>query len=246
MGRYIQAVSIRWYNACAYYAVELARSLALTGNYCAVSGDNDTPAISKAKGYGIETINCGNLSVKKITNIPSLAEIYRKFVKEQGITLVNVHTGSDQIIWSLALRGTGIPLVRTSGNQIPPNVDILSKFMMKKVAGVIATCRTIRGYYSIGFGINAENIPVINGGIDTDYFIVSAGRTELRKSYGIPENAFVFGIVGRFSPDKGHGTFFNAAGKVAKEYPEAYFVAAGWEAQYSENDVKKMAESEGI
>ena len=238
--------SIRWYNACAYYAVELARGIGMSGYFSAVSGGMDTPAIAKAREYGIETVDCGNLSVRKITDIPALVRIYRKYVLENGISLVNVHTGPDQTVWTLALRGTGIPVVRTSGNQIPPSVNIFSKFMLKKTKGFIASCNTIKNYYSNGFRLKSSDIPVINGGVDTEYFTNESARAELRKINGIPEDAFVFGIVGRFSPDKGHNNFFKAAGELSKKYPGAYFIAAGWNAQYSVNEVKNMAESAGI
>jgi glycosyltransferase involved in cell wall biosynthesis len=246
MGRYLQAVSIRWYNACAYYAVELARGLGMSGHFSAIAGSMDTPAVAKARSYGIETVDCGRLSIKKIADIPALSRVYRKYALENGISLVNVHTGSDQTVWTIALRGTGIPILRTSGNQIPPNVNIFSKFMLKKTKGVIVSCNTIKNYYSQGFGIINSEIPVINGGVDTEYFNYKSGRSELRRKNCIPDDAFVFGIIGRFSPDKGHNNFFRAAGEISKDYPGVYFIAAGWKAQYSGDDVKNMAESAGI
>jgi len=244
MDHYIQAVSIRWFNACAYYAVALSRGLKSLGHRVTFTGGSGTPAVEKATEYGIEILD--EKSRNPFGHI-GLLNKYRRFVLENDVKLVNVHNGYDHFLWFLALKGTGIPLVRTSGNQIPPNTHIFSQFLIKKgTAGIIASCKNIQGFYSNGFGIKAENITVINGGIDTDYYSIGYIRGQLRSKIGLPDDAFVFGIIGRFSPDKGHKYFFRAAEIIAKEYPKVWFLAAGWKAQLTEKDIRVMAREAGV
>jgi len=247
MEHYIQAVSLKWYNACAYYAVALSRGLMASGYRVTFAGASGTPAVEKAGEYGIEILDNKSQKSKKYFEQIRLVNKYRRFVLKNNIKLVNVHNGQDHFLWSVALRKTGIPLIRTSGNQIPPKVHFLSRFLIRRCTeGIITSCKKIQGFYSDGFGIDAEKIPVINGGINTDYYSIDYNRCQLRKKIGVPENAFVFGIVGRFSPDKGHKHFFRAAGIIAKKYPKVWFLAAGWKAQLTVEDIHEMVRKEGV
>jgi glycosyltransferase involved in cell wall biosynthesis len=247
MEHYIQAASIRWYNACAYYAVTLSEGLAAAGYRVTFAGDPGTPAMKRAVEEGIETLSVESRSSNKILNQIAVIREYRRYVKENDVTLVNVHNGTDHFLWAMALRGTGIPLIRTSGNQIPPNVHPLSRFLLKKgTSGIIASCGTIRGFYADGFGIDADTIPVINGGINIGHYSAEYDRVMLRKKFGLPENGFVFGLVGRFSHDKGHKHFFRAAGIIAQEFPDVRFHVAGWDAQLKLKDIHAMAKGSGV
>ncbi|MFC1551382.1 glycosyltransferase family 4 protein [Candidatus Latescibacterota bacterium] len=247
MGHYIQAASIRWYNACAYYAVTLSQGLVELGHRVTFAGDPGTPAVKRAAENGIEILSAESQSSNKVLNQLRMIREYRRYVKENGVTLVNVHNGNDHFLWAMALRGTGIPLIRTSGNQIPPNVHPLSRFLLKNgTSGIIASCKTIRGFYADGFGLDADSIPVINGGINIGHYSAEYDRGMLRKKFGLPENDFVFGLVGRFSHDKGHKHFFRAAGIVAREFPDVRFHVAGWDAQLKLEDIHAMAKESGV
>lgn len=245
MDHFIQAASLRWYNACAFYAVTLARVLADRGYRVTFSGPSGSPAVERAAGFGIETLSVRSRSSGPFNSL-GLIKAYRRYALENGVTLVNVHHGSDHLLWALALRGTGIPLVRTSGNQIPPKVHPLSRLLMKRgTAGIITTCRNVQRFYSDGFGLDPTAIPVIHGGVDTGYFAPGKGRS-LRGELGLPPDAFVFGIAGRFSPDKGYRYFFQAAGSIGREHTAIRFLVAGWQAQHTLEDIRRMASEAGI
>jgi len=246
MEHYVQSATVRWYNACAYYAVALARGLKAHGFRVTFVSGYETPAVRIARSWDVDVF-----TVRRTPGITPLdywrmIRAYRSFALKNGVSLVNAHNGSDHTAWMLALAGTGIPVVRTSGNQIPPNVHPFSRSLMKKTAGVIASCNPIRAYYTGGFGMDGSLVRIINGGVDSGYFTPSHTGQLSRDDIGIPGNAFVFGILGRYSPDKGHRYFFDAAGKVAAIHPDAWFVVAGWNAQLSEHDIRSMAEKTGI
>ena len=246
MGHYIQAVSVRWYNACAYYAVTLARGLAACGHRVTVAGDKGTPVLEKAREWGIDCL-CGTNSqsynpLRYLDNIRR----YRKYALDNDVTLVNAHNGRDHLTWALALWGTGIPLVRTSGNRIPPKNHIGARYLIRKTNGIIATCDRIRSYYVDRFGIDRSAIPSINGGVDSSFFFPDYASGVTRESFGIPRNSYVFGIIGRYSLVKGHRYFFDAAGIVAQKFPDVWFVVSGWDADMSGEDVRKMAEEAGV
>jgi len=240
MGHIVQAVTVRWYNACAYYAVTLARGLDELGYRVTLAGARGTPSVEKARGYGIDTADVPD------GGFLGRMMFCRRFALDNGVTLVNAHDGGTHLLWTLALRGTGIPVVRTSGNQVPPKNHAGARLLVRKTAGIIASCGTVRGYYADRFGIDRERIPVINGGVDTGFFTIRRRRDELRAAFGLPGDAFVFGILARFSPDKGHEHFFRAAGRVAERHPGVRFLVAGWKAQRSEPEIRAMADGAGV
>ena len=82
---------------------------------------------------------------------------------------------------------------------------------------------------------------VIPNGINTDIFRPDlAARVLTRKSLDIPEDALVIGLVCRFDPMKDHATFFQAAGKFLKVYPDARFVLAGRGVERTNQDMKRL------
>ncbi len=240
----MQAVSIRWYNACAWYAVTLADALGRAGMRPVVIGGEGSPAIEKAHGLGLETVG---LSGGGAGSFVRRLAFCRRFARDNRVRLVNVHDGGSHLLWVLALRGTGIPVVRTSGNQIPPKAHPAARLLMGLTSGVIASCGTVRGYYTGRFGMDGGGIPVINGGIDTDHYASVPGRRgRMRAKLGLPDDAFVYGILARFSPDKGHRFFFRAAEKAAAGRDDVRFLVAGWNAQLGEDDMRAMAAEAGV
>lgn len=247
MGHIVQAVTVPWYNACADYAIMLARGLRIIGHRVTVAGGAGTPAMAKAREYGFDVLDRGTPASSNPFSLAALIREYRRFALENGVSVVNVHHGRDHLPWALALRGTGIALVRTSGNQIPPNAHIASRYLMRRcTAGMIASCGTVRGYYTRAFGFDPGEIPVINGGVDCARFSPEHPRNLMRGTLGIPDDAFLFGIIGRFSPVKGHRYFFEAAREVLDSFPDTWFVASGGDAQCSLADMRALVEKAGI
>ncbi len=247
MGHFIQAITVPWYNACADYAVMLARGIASLGHRVTVTGGAGTPALERARALGLDTFDRYSPASKNPVALTELVRAYRRYALEQNVTAVSAHHGRDHLLWALALLGTGIPLIRTSGNQVRPNVHPAARHLIRsRTSGVIASCRTIQQYYSEGFSIDPDRIHVINGGVDISHFHPDHPRNTLRKTLDIPDDAFLFGIIGRFSPVKGHRFFFEAARIVIQRCPNAWFLASGWDAQLSVFDVIEMARGAGI
>jgi len=71
---------------------------------------------------------------------------------------------------------------------------------------------------------------VIPNGFDTSLFKPSKeARLDLRKELGLPERAFLIGLICRYHPMKDHNNFLQAAALLLKNYPDAYFILAGTE-----------------
>ena len=74
----------------------------------------------------------------------------------------------------------------------------------------------------------ADRMKVIFNGVDTESIRKEAAMSELRReSLGIPEDAYVVGMVGRISPQKAPDVFVRMAAEVMKSIPNAYFIIVG-------------------
>jgi glycosyltransferase involved in cell wall biosynthesis len=69
---------------------------------------------------------------------------------------------------------------------------------------------------------------VIPNGIDADVFAPSfEARASVRSELGLPAEALVIGMVGRYHRMKDHANFLRAAVSVSETHPEAHFILAG-------------------
>lgn len=86
--------------------------------------------------------------------------------------------------------------------------------------------KSIQQHYSLGYK-NKNNIYLPNG-FDTELFKPNAAiYRDFRGQHKLPSNAIIIGMVARFDPMKDHATFLKAAGLLAKQRDDIYFVCAG-------------------
>lgn len=72
-----------------------------------------------------------------------------------------------------------------------------------------------------------NKLQIIYNGIDIDDYEKSIHGKIKRCDIGIPEDAFVIGMVGRICKQKAPDVFIQAAGMIKKELPNAYFILVG-------------------
>ncbi|MCD8131594.1 MAG: glycosyltransferase family 4 protein [Lachnospiraceae bacterium] len=91
---------------------------------------------------------------------------------------------------------------------------------------------------------SGEKLQVILNGIDIEGYEANDQMPLARKDLGIPENAFVVGMVGRMTPQKAPDTFIKAATQIKTIIPEAFFIIVGNGEQ--ESLVCQIAKKHGI
>lgn len=92
---------------------------------------------------------------------------------------------------------------------------------------------------------NADRMKVIFNGVDTENIRKTAALSMIsRRDVGIPEDAYVIGMVGRISPQKAPDVFVRMAAEVVKKIPKAWFVIVGDGEQREE--ILALAEQLGI
>ena len=78
----------------------------------------------------------------------------------------------------------------------------------------------------IAFGFREDRIEAIANGVDTDRF-APGERAAARAGIGVPSDAIVIGIVGRFGPFKGHDLMIEAFEKLATQCPATHLLIVG-------------------
>jgi glycosyltransferase involved in cell wall biosynthesis len=77
-------------------------------------------------------------------------------------------------------------------------------------------------------GYDKKNGCVIFNTVPTSLFVPSeAARADIRAELGLPENAFMIGLVCRYHPMKDHANFLQAAAHLLQEYPDIHFALVG-------------------
>ncbi len=82
--------------------------------------------------------------------------------------------------------------------------------------------------HHVAQGYPAGKMRIIANGIDTDFFYPDRqAGDDLRREWGIAEDAIVIGIVARLDPMKDHNTFLRAAEALAATRDDVVFVCVG-------------------
>ena len=82
--------------------------------------------------------------------------------------------------------------------------------------------------YYVGEGFDPDNLTVIPNGIDTHRFRQWLdARNQLRGQWALGPSDFLFGLLGRLDPMKGHATFLEAMACLAERHPRVRAVCIG-------------------
>ena len=74
--------------------------------------------------------------------------------------------------------------------------------------------------------LKTRELLVIENGVDTERF-VPTDRTDVRRALGIPVDALLLGLVGRFGPHKGHRTLLDAFDRLIEQHPRCALLLVG-------------------
>lgn len=239
----LQLINVRWYNACAYYAVTLSYALKRRGHKVIVAGDPNSPPVLEAKKLGLEVYEDLYLSYTSpwmiFYNVKRMADL----VKKENIHLINAHRAEGHLVAGLYkyVLNKNIPLIKTRGDTRPPKSNIFNRYLNNNLTDqIIVTAQTLRKSYLQDLKVRENNVSHISVGIDEKLFSPQPSNQSLKKRLGLSEDDLVVGMVGRLSPVKGHKYFIQASKFVVTKIPQAKFIIAGEDAQIDEPQLKKM------
>jgi glycosyltransferase involved in cell wall biosynthesis len=225
----LQLVSVRWWNASAYYAISLAEALQQAGLDTVVGGRAESPPIRKAKAWQLPTIDNLHLESLNPLHMVKNLRMLSSVIQRQQFNLINAHRAEDMAFSVLAkkrLRGA-VPVIRTVSDVRAPKQRPLNKQLHQNVDFFVFTCKSSYERYQAAWPIFADKSAVIYSAIDTDQFTPPPRYSKLREQLGFRSDDIVIGLIARLDPVKDHHTFLQAAAELSREYPTAKFLIAG-------------------
>ena len=122
----------------------------------------------------------------------------------------------------------------------------LGAFLSARPAAIVYNSRTsIVHHEAIGYH-SARGFFIANGFDCRVFRPDQEARGRIRQELGFPDDALLVGLVARYHPMKDHPTFLRAAGLVARQHANAYFVLAGSGVTKDQSALADIILSEGL
>jgi len=238
-------INVRWWNATAFYAVNIARILCKNGHRVFVGCDPHYPAYKKAVAYDLNTVPLAFYGYNPIKLFKSFIHMSRLIKKEQ-IEILNPHRAEDHFFALLAKLTTGVSLVVTRGDQRKIKRGLLSRLKYSLSDAVVTTCRSIIDQNQHIFSSMPYKVYVIYGSVDEEHFCLPPTCKSKPCKLDIDTNRLTIGLVGRISPIKGQETFIQAAAIVLNQYKNIRFVILGQEIDTKIGQLRTKAVNLGV
>ncbi len=244
----LQLISVRWWNASAYYGVSLAEALIQSGHPCIVGGKKQSPPVQKAESWHLPTFSQINFESLKPWDFFKNIQRLKSAVTNRQISLVNAHRPEDAVFALLVKRclGNRFPVVRTVSDVRSPKNRLLNKYLHENLDYFIFSCKASYDRYQNVWPIFEHRSKIIYSAVDTNVFRPPETYPELRQKLGFSEENVVIGVIARLDPVKDHRTFLRAAAITAKKAPHARFLVAGESCNVTHAALKELAKSLNI
>ncbi|MBN2029784.1 glycosyltransferase family 4 protein [bacterium] len=162
---------------------------------------------------------------------PRRIKMVHQWIQKEDVDLVHTHFSKD--LWFLvpALSGnnTHVPLVLTKHvGTMKSKKDLLHRFIYRRVDAVVSISKLIQWNVIQTHPVQADKVKYIPNGVDLDvYDGHKTGREQIRRSFSIPSDALVVGIVGRLQWWKGYREFIQMAERLIRTRSDVWFLAVG-------------------
>jgi glycosyltransferase involved in cell wall biosynthesis len=192
---------------------------------------------AKARELGVECITIrGNIDPLAVWNF---IRLYRR----HRVDIVHTHSNADS--WNAALAAKfSVPrpwVVRTRHLSASFNNRLIYNFMADRV---VTTGEYVRQFMVQEKKIDARKILAIPSGVNLERFNPRKVRENLRKEFGIPAEAPVFGIATIFRKKKGLQDLLKTVPEILRSFPEAKLLLVGEGPQ--ERNYRRLIEEVGI
>ena len=237
----LHTISVRWWNACAHYAIIISKGLQNLNHNIQLYSDKNSPPYSHALQSKLNTKAFNFKSFQPFNFLRNYFAIKSK-IKEENIQIVNCHRPEDHLIMGIICRKSGIPLVRTIGDIRPPAENFFNKWLhLKATDYFIFTSESNRTRFVSVWPEIMEKSSIIFGGLDLDLFQPREKSEKLLEQLKIDSKTKIVGFIGRLSKTKDIPTFIRAASLIKDVLPEVKFLISGKEFSVTVAEIKKMA-----
>jgi glycosyltransferase involved in cell wall biosynthesis len=233
-------INVRWWNATAFYAINIARIMHDHGHKVIIGCNPKYPAYKKALSYGlnVKALNFyGFNPFRLLFNYMKLI----KLVHNEKISVINPHRSEDHFFALMAKFFTRAKIVLTRGDQRSISDYFLSRIQYRLTDSIIITCQSIYKNNRKFFNRIHRKPHVLYGSIHEDLFQVKKSKKDIHTKYKIPKDHLIIGIIGRTDIVKDQYTFLKAAAVVNNRFPKTHFLITGKEERIKFREIKKIA-----
>lgn len=232
-------INVRWWNATAFYALNIARLFQNKGHKVIIGCNKNYPSYTIAKNYGLKVVPLnfyGYNIFELIINFIKLITL----IKKESIHVINSHRSEDHTFAMFAKLITGVHFILTRGDRRLISNNFLSRMRYYSSDAVILTCRTIYKQNEKVFLPIKNKVHIIYGSIDEEHFKIIKSRKKTAKKYKINLKKKIIGIAGRLDTVKDQFTFVRAAHLVLQKTKNVVFIIAGKEEHIKIAQLKKI------
>lgn len=231
---------VRWFNAEAQYALDLAEEMGRQGHRVAFLGRTGSDAARRAREAGVETHSEAGFGGKGLASLSAVfaAKRLRALLRQGCFDAVEAHRPEGLPLIAWACRSMGVPLVRVRGDMRPVRADPMNRHLHRRIlSGVVASNTAIERSLRARLG-PLPHLVTIPGGVDEGFFCPEGARAPVREELGFPRNAYLVGILGRLGELKGHDDFLGGAAHALEAGAEAAFVILSKEPSSREAELR--------
>jgi glycosyltransferase involved in cell wall biosynthesis len=220
------------------YGVEFVLGMFLLAQYPSSLAIDE----AKRRGYCVEVLT------QRRRYDPALLRQVSRLIRRDGISVLQSHGYKAALIAWCLHRVTGIPWVAlaegyTSENRRMALYNRLDRWLLRRADRVVAVSQAT-GEFLHAHRVPPERMTVIANAVDADDYQLDAERHTLREIWQIHTDDLLIGVVGRFSPEKGHAVFIRSFKQVLKHVPRAHAVLVG--EGLEEASLRELVRAEGL
>ncbi len=201
------AINVRWWNAEAAYAVNVARGLMEKGINVWMIVNPDSPVHHKAMENRINIITDIFLdSMSPIVHMKNLARLLC-LVDQKKIQIINSFKSNGSFLFYLArMLRPGLVYIKTRGEARPPKQHFGNRFLYGEKAcdGIITVGNQVKAWVDALLTHTDQKTIVIHYGDSPVPIPAGNSKKKFRDRFNIPKDATVLALLGRTQAVKGH------------------------------------------
>jgi glycosyltransferase involved in cell wall biosynthesis len=191
--------------------------------------------VAELEGMGLDSVV--SLAMRRAPgpwDVTAWWQIHRIIAQHGPFHLVHGHSSKAGALTRLRLPGPHVPVIYTPHAFRTMDPTLRSKGRMiyggiERLLGNWLSDRLIcvsRDEYNhaLSLGIPEDRLRVVVNGVSAP---PSGQRAAIRARYGIPQDALLFGFVGRLTPQKAPERLVEAFARIARDLPRAYLLMIG-------------------
>jgi glycosyltransferase involved in cell wall biosynthesis len=215
-------------------ALEVTRKLQERNHRVWLACDRGSRLAQEAQLHDINTVS---LDVSGYFH-PRMIWQLSRFVKRHRINIIHCQLSKDiaTIVPAVKLSGQRVPIILSKrvGSYVSKK-DVFHRFTYTHVSKVMAISEVIHKNVLDTTPMTPDRVMTLHDAIDTDLFSFRrVDRNSARREFGFTDDLIVIGLVGRFSPGKGHEELLGAASLLSGKHSNIHFLVVG-EASHGED-----------